>query len=86
MSKLGLKFHQKKSLDPMCIRAGVKTKREIINLEKDAHKALWQQKGQITSHKSLFEPYQKGVPFTKETKQILINIYQRYRKICIHKS
>ena len=77
-SKLGLKNHQARVSNPGCHRAGkIRMRAEYVN-ERSSFGSL--KKGLITGHKSVYVQH-GSKPFTPDSKQICLNVYQQLRDI-----
>ena len=75
-SKQGLKNHQSRVSSPGCYRAGIlRVRAEYVN-ERISYGSS--KKGLITGHDSVYLKHETK-PFTTESKQICLNVYQKLR-------
>ena len=76
-SKLGLKSHQRRVSNPGCHRAGIlRMRAEFVNERRSYEYRIM--KGLITCHDSVYVKHD-STPFTADSKQICLNVYQKLR-------
>ena len=71
----GLKMHQSIKKNRNCWRAGYLERRNNWIKTKLDYQKSWKKK-QDKPQESVFEKHQKGKPFSKEMKQLVLNVYQ----------
>ena len=73
-SKTGLLNHQARKSNPACHRAGALRKKK----EWFKEKILQKKKKVVCTQQSMFQKHKTGQSFSKEEKQIYLNIYQSF--------